>query len=465
MKRLLVLLPLLALLAGCSQKMPQSTANASASQTETATQATTETVSQDTRSALASVMLDSESFVGFMSMGADLLLFEKDVLTILDAQMLETVVTEKIPGIPQPGSGLVWTHADGVAYFDASSRYLVFLGTNLKETMRMQLPEDMIGAACLSPDWSTVYYCTASEIRALDMKNGLSRLVMAHPAVRQSVSGVILDGKVLNCVEQTAEGTLKTVLISAQTGKLLYEGTFLTNMVGKGSHYYLTIDHRSVEEIIYGTVEGTPQNLWPAQTPDWYKILPEKNAVVTACKDTDGIWLDYYDLSDGCRSASICLKGQQNVTAFAAESDGGVWILCGQTLYLWYPDLSLVQDQTVYSSPRYTRNTPDTQGLANVQTKAQQLAEQYAVTFLLGEDANQVVPWDYSFETEYIPRAYENALSVLERVMAQFPENFFAQAAQKSENHFNINIYADGKSIDDIVDELMPKLKLALSNL
>ena len=39
------------------------------------------------------------------------------------------------------------------------------------------------------------------------------------------------------------------------------------------------------------------------------------------------------------------------------------------------------------------------------------------------------------------------------------------KTAQKSENHFNINIYADGKSIDDIVDELMPKLKLALSNL
>jgi len=36
---------------------------------------------------------------------------------------------------------------------------------------------------------------------------------------------------------------------------------------------------------------------------------------------------------------------------------------------------------------------------------------------------------------------------------------------QKSENHFNINIYADGKSVDDIINELIPKLKLALSNL
>lgn len=36
---------------------------------------------------------------------------------------------------------------------------------------------------------------------------------------------------------------------------------------------------------------------------------------------------------------------------------------------------------------------------------------------------------------------------------------------QKTENHFHINIYADGKSVEDIIDELIPKLKLALSNL
>ena len=39
------------------------------------------------------------------------------------------------------------------------------------------------------------------------------------------------------------------------------------------------------------------------------------------------------------------------------------------------------------------------------------------------------------------------------------------KTTQNSENHFNINIYADGKSVEDIIDELMPKLKLALSNL
>ena len=37
--------------------------------------------------------------------------------------------------------------------------------------------------------------------------------------------------------------------------------------------------------------------------------------------------------------------------------------------------------------------------------------------------------------------------------------------ATKNTNHFDIRIYADGKSVDEIIDELIPKLKLALANL
>lgn len=434
MKRLLVLLPLLVLLIGCSQEKPQQTQPDTHSETQDATQTTTESVSVDTAEPLASVQLESAESTGFTSMGADLLLIEADGLAILDAQTLEPVVTEKLQGLPKPDRGLIWTHADGVAYYDASGRSIVFLGTNLKETMRLQMPDDMMGVACLSPEWDTVYYCTASEIRALDMKNGISRLIKAHPAVRQTVSGVILDGAVLNCVEQDDSGKLQTVLISAQTGELLYEGTYLSNMVGDGANYYLTIDHESVQEIIFGSIDGGAQNLWTEQKPEWFKILPDRNAVVAACRVAEGIALDYYDLTSGRRSASVTLTGQQVLTSIVAETDGGIWILCGQTMYLWYPDLSPVEDPAVYTAPRYTRADPDTEGLAEIAARAQKLEQRYGVSFLLGESANHIAPWDYSFETEYIPQAYENTLSVLEQTMAQFPDTFFASAAEKSAN-------------------------------
>lgn len=432
MKRLLVLLPLLILLAGCSEEKPQQTQPQTQPGTQDSSQSQTETKPVVNRNALVAADFSGDN-MGILPMGADLLLFEKDSLSIVDAKTLKIVLTEEIPGIPLPDSGLVWVHADGAAYYDDVSKAIVFLGTNLKETMRLQMPEDMVGSACLSADWNTVYYCTASELRALDMKKGVSRLIMARSAINQSISSVLLNGAVLNCVEKTDAGQ-KTVLISSKTGEILYDGTFLTNMVGSGTQYYLTIDHKSVEEIIFGDIEGEPQNFWPKQTPEYCQILPEKNAIITACADEEGIVLDYYDLKDGTRTASICLEDQKSVAAFAAGTDGGVWILCQQKMFLWHPEASRIEDEAIYTMPRITRETPDTDGLAKVKKAAKKLGRKFDVKWLLADDAWQVAPWDYTFETEYIPRAFEDALSTLQKTMSHFSENFFTLAAQRSDS-------------------------------
>lgn len=39
------------------------------------------------------------------------------------------------------------------------------------------------------------------------------------------------------------------------------------------------------------------------------------------------------------------------------------------------------------------------------------------------------------------------------------------KSSKRTDNHFTINIYADGKSTEEIVDDLVPKLKFALANL
>ena len=39
------------------------------------------------------------------------------------------------------------------------------------------------------------------------------------------------------------------------------------------------------------------------------------------------------------------------------------------------------------------------------------------------------------------------------------------RSSKTNKNHFIINIYADGKSVKEIIDELMPQLKLALDNM
>ena len=39
------------------------------------------------------------------------------------------------------------------------------------------------------------------------------------------------------------------------------------------------------------------------------------------------------------------------------------------------------------------------------------------------------------------------------------------KSSKRTDNHFTINIYSDGKSTEEIVDDLVPKLKFALANL
>jgi len=39
------------------------------------------------------------------------------------------------------------------------------------------------------------------------------------------------------------------------------------------------------------------------------------------------------------------------------------------------------------------------------------------------------------------------------------------KSTKRTENKWTINIYADGKSVDEILDELVPRLKLAIENM
>ncbi len=428
MTRLFIILMLAAiLLCGCTDATPQEDATSASSPTET--MASEDMIAQR---ALRSISVDN-AYADIAPMGGDLLLFGNNCLTVLDGQTMETVVTAEITGLPNPDSGRVRVRADAVAYFDAENKDMVFLGTNLKETMRLHLPEDLIGVACLSDEWDTIYYCTQSEIRALNMNTGVSHLVKEHVAQWQSVTGVFLEGTVIRCMEKTADGSFRTVLLSSLSGELWEEGDFLSNMESHREQYYLTIDHGSVTEMLFGTADGQPQNLWAKTEPTDIGLLPERYAFVTAAPEGDGTRVDYYDLSTGKRSASVMVK-QRTILDVASGVEGVVWLLGENTICRWELAQSPTWDETVYTSQHNTRENPNTQAMAQMKIEAYRLAHKYGIEIIIGEDAADFTPWDYTFATEYIPQAYEKALVSLDAVLSQFPKNFFTQAAEKSVN-------------------------------
>jgi len=251
---------------------------------------------------------------------------------------------------------------------------------------------------------------------------------------KQQITGLLLEGTLLRLMQVYENGDQRTVLVSAQTGEPVYEGDHAAGLVIGGDTYSLMVDSGPLTEWLWGT-ETEGKVLWPAGEQFTAYPLPDMKAAVTVRQAETGLQIDYYDVATGLRSASVLLEGMTQLDDLTADADGGVlWLRCGKTLYRWTPASSPTGDETVYTEPRYTREQPDENGLAELETLAGELEQRYQVELLLWNDAEGAAPQGSSFETEYFTRVYRRNLAVLDGLMAQFPDNFFQTAGRRSAN-------------------------------
>lgn len=430
MKRLLSLLLALMLLSGCSESAlqnPQESTDLGIFDPE-------DLIFQQTQGAVAAYKLPAGN-KGIAEVGSRLYLFEENKLTVRSGIALNVIATQSIPGLPEPGSGLIQLRSDGVAYFDRSSGSIVFLNGELKQTMQLQLSEELKGNAWISEDWDQVYYCTETDIRALNVKTGVSRLLKEQGAQNSyTIKGLLLGDTLLRCDVRGTDGNQTTVLISTETGQVVGEGAYLSKLKCDDSRYFLQLEQTIVPEWVFGEETGTQMNLWPAAQADDYWVLWEADCVITARYTEKATVLECYDLVSGLRTAAVELPGISGIDSLCAGSEGCVWLQCGERLYKWQPEKTPLEDEHIYTCVRQTREQPDEQGLADAKLLAQQLEQKYGIAVLINQEVEAAQPWDYSFETEFLPAAYEKALQTLDGMLANFPEGFFAKAAQRSAN-------------------------------
>ncbi len=437
MKRLLSLLLLICLLWGCSANQvdqEEPTEPATQEQTDPGTYDPQNPIESQTGGAVKAYLPDMTNCTGILAMGEDLLVFRGESLTLLTGQQLTEFTTVELPGLPSPDSGLVQAHDDGVAYYNEKEKSIVFLGKNLRETARLHLQDDVVGGVYLSPDWQMAYYCTAEDVCALDMQTGISRLLKEHSGAGKTVTGIFLSGRAIRCTSKLEDGTVKTVLLSAETGEQIHEGDYLASLATGEDWYFLQMQDSSVPEWLIGEGRGDATCLWPAGDPVEYWILPGCDGIVTLRYEDGAAVLDQYMFETGLRTASVRLAGLNEIHDLSVSSAGEMFFCSGETVYRWTPGTSPAEDETVYAVPRYNPKRPDEDGIAAAQTAAKELEKRYKVDLLLHSEADGVTPWDYRFETEYIGKAYEKAIAELNKIMAGFPEGFFATAAEKSAN-------------------------------
>ena len=378
-----------------------------------------------------------EDVHGFLLLGENLLFFSEDDATTLT---LVNPVSQQVLAAYETGMVLTTQNftvqqlQNGLSYFDGKAGETVVLDSCLQQTLRLKAPDDLAGMPLLSPDGSTQYYCTSSGIRALDIATGISRILREASYPVQGLSGILLEGTVLQVSITEADGSWRTLFLSSETGQLLEDRNGNVLPGTKGNRFFLHQQEENRHTMLFGTVGEPPMVLNPWFGVDDSFFLGDQ--VLTVFANETHLELQLYTLDSGLRQS--CLLGIPSEAALvnaAKDSSGCIWLLCrfpdAPALYCWDPAETKTADTTVYTSPRYTRLEPDLDALAACTLHARELSHQHGIEILVYTDAVAMQPWDYTLEYEYDAAVLYRELELLDRRLNNYPPGFLQALAGK----------------------------------
>lgn len=444
MKRTLPLILLILLLCGCTTRPPEETTTQPPETTLSRTEPTEPAgiyepfsdLEIQTNGAVRCYLPDIPGVCGLRTWDGDVLLFsgnDTTTLTRLAGEKLYTIAQITLDCRIDPEDTAFQISENGITYYSADTRELVFLDNDLKEVRRLALPGDMTGKPVLSSDRTLVYYCTADAVRVFDLTTGLDKLLKSISYPHQSADAVLAEDTILRCNMVDVQGWAYTVFLSTQTGQLVAELEQNINLTTSGGNYYVKTEDGVLEQVLFGKEGEAPVALSPADPYAKPWILKQTHSVVTESVTEESTILEHYDLTAGKRTAVLELPAGMGLLSVEPRMDGGIWLLVHNELtgeiaiLLWNSADSTVADETVYTGPRYTADKPDETGLAECAAMAASIGKTYGVEILVGREAASQQPWDYTLTYEYQPGVIRRELEILEAALAQFPEGFFGQ--------------------------------------
>lgn len=443
MKRFFAAVCAVVLLTGCAAELPES------SDGETLAPETIPThpgfydsasdVEAETDGAVRGFLVEIKACLGMATMGEDILLFSGESptsLTLLVGEKLVPTVTVTLDCGITPGMPGVQVSEKGVAYYNREKGCVVFLDTSLRETGRVELPQNMQGAPAIAPAMDLIYYCTQTQIRVIELQNGIDRMLKEQDEGQVTLTQILFSGKVLEYAALGPDGQSRSYVgyVSTETGETLGMDSQVRSMDAGKDLFFFSREEGSVLELLFGEVGKPIQKL----------SLPSDAGTVSAALALDGVvtWknegacLDValYDLLSGKRVSSIALKGERKPCGFLADGKNRcLWILFSENaaeeavLYRWDVAATSVTEDRVYTGPWYTAKSPDLDGLAECDTRAAEMGEKYGVDVNIFP-MDIPAPGDYALEAEFLVDPLRQGLEELERVLSQFPEGFFPQA-------------------------------------
>lgn len=395
-----------------------------------------------TGGALQVYELEGENYTAILPAGTGLLLLNNDgfgdtnMTLVSGPEGFVTAAWDAKTAIAS-ANGCLRAVEDGVVYYDAGENVLVRLNSSLQESSRVTLPE-MMGLPLISGDGTQVYYHTGTQIRVLELKTGISRLLRDQGENILELAGLYCDDTVLKVYVDDADPDMATQYLSTANGYTIHYGDDTVSLRTREDMFYAEVGSGFTGELLFGQADGAVKVLEPAGTSLWTVWLPGVGGAVH-CSAGDGSWtMDYYDLASGKRTASLTLPDTGSAWSVTEDAQGDLWFLYSdsetrQTLLCrWDISRSAVSDSRVYTGRRYTAADPDVTGLAECRVKAEEIGQTYGVEILLWEDATAAQPQGYTLYPEHKVSAIAQSLAVLESAMARYPQDFFLTAAKST---------------------------------
>ena len=441
MKRLVLVLLAVLLLAGCGARgeiIPAETAPAAEETGSANIYIANSSVEQQTGGAVKVYVPEEATYIGMSTMAGEVVLVtDLTELILMDAETGDLGASIKV-GETISCEATDFTVSDhGISYYREDGRELVFLNTQLQQKAKVEIPEGISGHPCVSHTNHEVYYTKDKEVRALHLQTGISRMVKSQVCQNIELVASHLDGTMLACKVTDEQGAQSMIYIDSATGQTLDDVNQLTDLQTGQTHYLVSRTEGITDQQIFGSLETGAQTF---TVQEHLTAAFRLGGGYRWHMDEGVLCMDYYDFTTGTHSAQIRMVGVGEPIAIAADSKY-IWILAmeGQTemLYRWDVSASATGNTHSYIEPLYTRSAPDTQGLQQCAQRALELKDKYGIHVHVGEDALGV-HGGYELVSEYLVPAMSEMMDRIEALLMKFPENFLRESLAKGEMHISL---------------------------
>lgn len=342
--------------------------------------------------------------------------------------------------------------------FDSVSQEFIYLNRRLAETGRIRLSEPCIRTPLITEDKKFIYYFASDG-------SGLKELSTAVGSLRTLKSGLAENNFCTTLMLLSSEKVL------AVSGTSIEQNAYVTNFIDISADEILRSISGSIQLTSTGDSfgalyqDGLMEALYqiPQSRTEIRELLPDdplgygnlifdlenrlaltsiQNFVQNSEEGTSGYNscnLYYYNLDTGKNTYKTSFTLQSGEETFVGSPQDLVYLPSIHMavfqfkhnyshIVLW--DLNqkteLTRDSADHSAKYYSSDQPDQRGIQALKDRAQVLGEKYGINIYLADECKREFP-GYHAEPVYQTRLIKESLTVLEKALSSYPDDFFRQ--------------------------------------